>query len=77
MRINLIFNSFWGVVLKFWQIIFETFLCKFAFNFEIVYTSKFRVLYCGYVRQELQYIPILQINWQTSLIEYKVEFQLL
>ena len=40
MRIYLIFNSFWGVINKFWQIIFEAFFCKFVFNFECVYTSK-------------------------------------
>ena len=40
MRIYLMFNSFWGVVYKFWQIIFETFFCKFVFNFECVDTCK-------------------------------------
>ena len=76
MRINLIFNSFGGVVYKFWQIIFETFFCKFVFNFECMHTSEFTyiVIVDMYVRS---YIPILQINWQTSFIDFKVEFQLL
>ena len=75
MRINLIFNSFWGVVYKFWQIILETFLCKFVFNFECVDTCKFPCI----VMVDMcvsSYVPILQINWQTTFIEFKVEFQL-
>ena len=28
MRIYLIFNSFWGVINKFWQIIFEAFFLQ-------------------------------------------------
>ena len=76
MRIYLIFNCFWGVIYKFWQIIFEAFVGKFVFNFECVYTSKFPciVIVDTCVRS---YIPILQINWQTSFVEFKVEFQLL
>ena len=76
MRTNLIFHSFGRVVYKFWQIIFETFFCKFVFNFECMHTSKFPciVIMDMCVRS---YIPILQINWQTSFIEFKVEFQLL
>ena len=45
MRIYLIFNSFWGVIHKFWQIIFEAFFCKFVFNFECVYTILYYIEY--------------------------------
>ena len=42
MRIYLIFNSFWGVINKFWQIIFEAFFCNFVFNFECVKKDLFK-----------------------------------
>ena len=76
MRINLIFNSFWGVVYKFWQTIFETFFCKFVFNFECVYTCIFPCIVIVDMCVS-SYVPILQLNWQTTFIEFKVEFQLL
>ena len=76
MRIHLIFNSFWGVVYKFWQIIFETFFCKFVFDFECVYTCIFPCIVIVDMCVS-SYVPILQINWQTTFIEFKVEFQLL
>ena len=68
MRINLIFNSFRGVVYTFWQILFKTFVCKFVFNFECtcIHTSKFSciIIVDMCVRS---YIPMLhKQNWQTS-----------
>ena len=76
MRINLFFNSFWGVVYKFWQIILEAFFGKFVFYFECVYTSKFQCIAIVDMCVT-SYITILQLNRQTSFIEFKVEFQLL
>ena len=73
MRINLIFNSFWGVVLA--NYIWE-FFCKFVFNFECVDTCKFPCIVIVDVCVS-SHVPILQINWQTTFIEFKVEFQLL
>ena len=62
MRINLIFNSFWGVVYKFWQLICETFFLQIrVLLWKYVYTCKFSciVIVDMCVRS---YVPILQIN---------------
>ena len=78
MRINLIFiQTLSGVpFISFGKLYLRHFFSKFVFNFECVYTSKFPciVIVDMCVRS---YIPILQINWQISFIEFKVEFQLL
>ena len=52
------------------------FFYKFVFYFECVYTSKFPCIVIVDMCVT-SYITILQLNRQTSFIEFKVEFQLL